>query len=200
MTSSRVAIDDRRKLSAEQTSTYTRYESQLRRQLLKGVLDTEAVLAGLQELTQMTIGSFSCNGQPEIPGWAKQEKPIIQHLPCGWVNPSKFALTDVLKDGEKVIDGDDFLLRAQAVPGSMNACAFDFYAKEQNWKYLPRNVEVVVFPNTVFCHWDGDRHVACLFRKGVEWERVPHCLKSKVDREFLVASFVNPEPLEARVS
>lgn len=145
-------------------------------------------------------GCINCNAQPEIPTWADQQKPIIQHVPCGMVEPGKIVTIGVFAEDEKFIEGEEFLTRAQKLPGAMNACAFDFYAKPENWKCLPQGVDVVVFPNTVFRRSDGRRYVRCLCRYGAEWGRDYYWLRRRFDRYDLVASLASPLVSEAQPS
>ncbi len=141
-------------------------------------------------------GWINCNVQPEIPPWADKEKPIIQHLQCGRVDPSRFATANVFEKKEEYLDGEEYILRAQKLD-SMNACAFDFYA---NWKYLPKDVEVIVFPKTVFRSSDGRRYVRCLFCRGARWLRDYRWLGSRFGRGFRVAVLASPKVLETKNS
>ncbi len=148
---------------------------------------------------EITVGEVDCNGQPEIPPWADQEKPIIQHLQCGRVDPSRFATASVFEEKEQYLDGEEYILRAQKLD-SMNACAFDFYARPENWKYLPKDVEVIVFPKTVFRDSDGDRYVRYLCCDGAKWYRDCHWLGLRFNRRFRVAVLASPRVLETKNS
>lgn len=172
MTASAVTNDKtpRIKPTPEQTDTYTRRESELRQRFLKGILDTDGVLSELQKLLEMVRNFIDCNKNPETPDWADKENPIIKHVQKGMVDPSKFATADVFAEGEEVLEGLEFIRRAQAL-NSMNACAFDFYSKPENWKYLPKDVDVIVFPQTEFRDAFGRRCVRCLSRDGSKWRR-----------------------------
>ena len=178
--------NDRVKPTAEQTDTYARRESELRQRFLKGVLDINAVINGLQKLMEMTMGCINCDGQPEIPIWADKENPIIEHIPCGTIDPSKITTPSVFEEGEDFLEGEEFFRRANKLQ-SMNACAFDFYSKPENWKYLPKNVDVIVFTKTVFRRSDGYRDVGCLYRYSSEWHRRCFWLGSRFDRHRRVA-------------
>lgn len=193
MTATKAVSNDQQKQkpTAEQTDTYTRRENELRQRFLKGVLETDAILDGLQKLMEMTRGCINCNVQPEIPSWADTENPIIQHLPCGMIDPSKLVATDVFKEGEEYLEGEEFLVRAQKIDGSMNACAFDFYSKPENWKYLPKDVDVIVFPKTVFRSSRGRRCVRFICRRGAEWDRLNRWLVSRFGRLCRVASLAS---------
>jgi hypothetical protein len=69
----------------------------------------------------------------------------------------------------------------------LNACAFDFYAQPENWKYLPNNVDVIVFPKTVFHSSSGNRYVWSLYRSGSAWNRSCHWLGGRFYRGSRVA-------------
>lgn len=188
MTTPKVVTDDRKqKPTPEQVDNYTRRENELRQRYLKGVLDFDAVLDGLQKLMEMTRGCINCNAQPEIPSWAHSENPIILHLPCGMVDPSKLTTESVFEEGEEVLDGEVYIARAQKLPGAMNACAFDFYAKPENWKYLPADVDVIVFPKTIFRDPHGHRFVRYLYRHGAGWRRHYRWLDGGFGRRIRVA-------------
>ena len=121
---------------------------------------------GLPELKPV----IDCDAQPQIPDWANKNNPIIKHVGCGIIDPSKLTTVSVFKDGEDVLEGEEFITRAQKL-NSMNACAFDFCAQPENWKYLPKGVDVIVFPQTEFRHADGYRCVRYLYRRGAGWNR-----------------------------
>ncbi len=189
------------KPTSEQVSVYARRENELRQRYLKGVLDVDAVLEGLQRLMEMTRGCINCNGQPEIPNWADQEKPISQHIPCGMVDPAKLATEAVFQKNELYLNGEEFVARAQKLEGAMNACAFDFYARSENWKYLPeKDVDIIVFPNTVFRGSDGDRFVRYLYRGGLEWDRNFHWLDYGFGCRYRVAVLASLLPLAPETS
>jgi len=86
------------------------------------------------------------------------------------IDPERLATANVFGGGESYIDGETFIARAQKLD-SMNACAFDFCAKPENWKYLPKDADVIVFTKTVFRYSDGSRYVRYLYRNGLEWNR-----------------------------
>lgn len=113
---------------------------------------------------------INCDVQPQIPDWADKDKPIIKHVGCGIIDPSKLTTVSVFKDGEDVLEGEEFITRAQKLK-SMNACAFDFYSQPENWKYLPKDVDVIVFAQTEFRRADGGRCVRYLYRDGSSWNR-----------------------------
>lgn len=184
MTAHAVTDSQKQKPTAEQVDTYTRRENELRQRYLKGVLDIDAVLDGLQNLMGLSRGVINCNNQPEIPSWADQERPIIQHFPCGMIDPSKLATASVFEEGEDTLDGEEYITRAQKLEGSMNACAFDFYAKPENWKYLPQ-VDVIVFPKTIFRNSGSRRCVRYLCRGGAGWGRC-YWLGGGFNRDFRV--------------
>ncbi|TSC66965.1 MAG: hypothetical protein G01um101472_576 [Parcubacteria group bacterium Gr01-1014_72] len=189
MTTNKVVTNDqiRVKPTAEQTEIYTRRESELRQRFLKGVLETSAVLDGLQTLLEMTRGCINCNGQPGIPDWADRENPIILHIPCGMVDPSHLSTETVLGEGEDCLDGEEYIARAQKIEGAMNACAFDFYSRPENWKYLPKDVDVIIFSNTIFRRSDGGRYVRYLVRDGAWWRRGFSWLSDRFNRHDRVA-------------
>lgn len=173
MTATKAVGDDRApriKPTTEEVSIYTRRESELRQRFLQGILDTTGVLDGLQTLVEMVRGFINCNVQPETPSWADQKNPIITHIRCGTIYPSKLTTASVFKEGEEVLEGEEYIARAQAL-NSLNACAFDFYAKPENWKYLPRDADVIVFPKTIFRDPRGGRIVRYLCRRGAKWQR-----------------------------
>ncbi len=204
MMTDKAVPDDRKvvneKPTAEQVDIYTRRENELRQRYLKGVLDFNAVLDGLQKLMEMTRGCINGNGQPEIPDWADKENPIIQHLPCGMIDPARFATISVFEKGEDILDGEEFIARAQKLD-SMNACAFDFYSKPENWRYLPTDVDVIVFPKTIFRRSDGDRCVWCLYRHGSEWHRHDRWLAYRFARHHRVAVLASSaQPLGSKTS
>lgn len=188
-------IDDLAKSvpTAEEICSYSRRELELRQRLFKGVLDVGTVLEGLQGLMEMTAGCINCNAQPEIPNWAHMKNPIVQHILCGMIEPSKLSTASVFESEETVLDGEEYLIRAQALSGSMNACAFDFYARRENWKYLPGDVDVVVFPKTVFRSLDGYRYVSYLYRDGSRWNRYYHWLGYGFSRRCWVAVLASTE-------
>ena len=182
-------------------AAYTKREFELRQRFLKGVLDPETVLDGLQRLMEMTEGWINCNAQPEIPSWAHKKDPIIQHVLCGMVDPSRLSTVTVFEGEEEVLNGETYLSRAQRLDSSMNACALDFYARPENWKYLPTDVDVIVFPKTVFRdsdgyrvfpktvfrNSDGNRCVRYLYRRGSTWYRYYDWLDSRFSRNYRVA-------------
>lgn len=181
--------DDRKanqKPTPEQVDTYTRRESELRTRFLKGILDTSGVLDLLQRTLELVKGFINGNVQPEIPDWADKENPIIQHTLCGVFDPSRLTTANVFAEGESVLEGEQYLARAQKLD-SMNACAFDFYAKPENWKYLPKDVDVIVFPQTVFRGSDGNRYVRYLYRNGLKWNRNYKWLDNRFNRDYRVA-------------
>ena len=186
MTTNVVTDDQRQKPTPEQVDTYTRRIHELTQRYLKGVLDIPAALVGIQELMEMTGEFINCNVQPETPSWADQKNPIIQHLPCGMVDPARLTTASVFKEGEDVLGGEMFIARAQKLD-SMNACAFDFYAKPENWKYLPKDADVIVFTKTVFRHSGGGRGARFLLRDGSEWDRHYGWLNGGFSRFFRVA-------------
>lgn len=193
--------DDLQKIkpTPEQVDAYTRRENELRQRYLKGVLDFDAVLDGLQRIMEMTRGCINGNGQPKIPSWADQSNPITKHLPCGMIDPTKLAMASVFQEREEALNGEVFVTRAQKLD-SMNACAFDFYSRPENWKYLPKDVEVIVFPKTVFRNSDGSRYMGCLYRFGARWDRVYRWLGGRFDRHGQVAVLASPLVLEAKPS
>ena len=184
------AVTDDRKVvekpTSEQVDTYSRRESELRVRFLKGILDTPGVLDLLQKALELVKGFINCNGQPEIPNWADKEKPIILHNPGGVIDPSKIVAEDIF-GGEDSLDGEEFIRRGQALAGSMNACAFDFYSRKENWKYLPEGVDVIVFTQTIFRDSDGRRSVECLYRRGAGWNRDCRWLRYGFLRDCRVA-------------
>ena len=187
-----IATNDtkRKKPSATQVATFKSRVRELRARFEAGVLDPDITNDGLQRLMEMTRGSVNCNAQPEIPSWADQERPIIQHNACGMVDPSKLSTPSVFAEGEEVLEGKEYLARAQKLPGSANACAFDFYSKPENWKYLPKEdtgVNVIVFPQTVFRRSCGRHCVRCLYRDGAEWLRLYYWIGHGFSRRFQVA-------------
>ncbi len=111
---------------------------------------------------------IDCNILPQTPSWADQSNPIVRHTPGGIIDPSKLIAANVFADGDDVLEGEEFMKRAQK-PDSMNACAFDFYSKLENWKYIPEGVDVLVFANTMFRDSDGRHCVRCLCRNGAKW-------------------------------
>ncbi len=185
--------------NAEEVSTYTRREAELRTRFLKGILDTQEVLDELQRLMEMTRGCINCNAQPEIPSWAHRDNPIIQHIPCGMIDPARFAVADIFQKGEDALDGEEFIVRAQKLD-SMNACAFDFYSRPENWKYLPTDVEVIVFPKTVFRRSGGDRCAGYLYRDGSGWDRYYYWLYGRFDRACRVAVLASTSLLVPKAS
>ncbi len=109
-------------------------------------------------------------------------------------------MADVFQEGEDVLDGEEFIARAQKLD-SMNACGFDFYSKPENWKYLPKDVDVIVFPQTVFRDSDGVRCVGYLCRDGAKWRRGYRWLDSGFDRYYRVAVLASsPQNSEPRPS
>lgn len=184
----KIVTDDRKnqKPTAQQVETYTRRESELRQRFLKGILNVNGVLALLQQALELVKSFINCNVQPEIPDWADKQNPIIEHTPCGIVDPARLTTAQVLEDGEENIDCKEFIARANKLD-SMNACAFDFYSKPENWKYLPCDVNVIVFPKTVFRHSDGGRCVRFLYRDGAEWNLYYCWLDYGFDRHDRVA-------------
>lgn len=201
MTANAVTDDQKQKPSAEQVDTYTRRESELRTRFLKGILEIGGVLDGLQKLMEMTRGVINCNGQPEIPSWARQDDPIIQHILCGMIDPARLGTVSVFQDGEEELDGEEYIARAEKVEGAMNACASDFYAKPENWKYLPKDADIIVFPKTIFRNSDSDRYVRCLYRIGLEWHRGCSWLEHRFGRNYLVAVLaISPQVLDGKPS
>lgn len=132
--------------------------------------------------------TIDCNQQPEIPDWADKKNPIMKHTACGVIDPSKLTVASVFADRKEkdVLEGEEFIIRAQKL-NSMNACAFDFYAKPENWKYLPKNVDAIVFPQTVFRGSYGNRCVRCLYRSGAGWVLNYIWLDGRFDHNYLVA-------------
>lgn len=162
--------DPRVEMTEEQAEAYAMLESRLRSGLLEGSLKPDAVIDGLKKLAETARGMVNCDITPMIPGWADEESPIIQHIPCGMVDPAKLTTVNVSKIGEFVTAVEVFVDRAQKLPGAMNACMFDFYAKWQNWKYLPTNVSTIFFPNTIFRgRVRSMRYVCFLQRDGISW-------------------------------
>ncbi|KKQ03871.1 MAG: hypothetical protein US12_C0013G0009 [Parcubacteria group bacterium GW2011_GWA2_36_24] len=186
MTATAVTNDQKQKPTAEQVDTYTRRESELRQRYLKGILHIDGVLALLQQALELVKNFINCDYEPEIPSWADQENPISQHLRCGMVDPERLTTISVFGEKENTLDGEDFIARAQKLD-SMNACAFDFYAKPENWKYLPKDVDVIVFPKTVFCYSLGYRFVRSLCRDGAGWGRCYDWLDDGFLRRYRVA-------------
>ena len=105
---------------------------------------------------------------------------------------SRIVATDVFLGGEDVLEGEEYMTRALKLD-SMNACAFDFYAKPENWKYLPKDVDVLVFPKTEFRYSSGRRCVRCLYRDGSGWGRVYCCVDGRFDRDCRVAALASPQ-------
>lgn len=199
MTATAVKDDQKRvKPTQEQTTIYNKREKELRDRFLSGVLDCDEVNAGLQRLMEATRGSINCNSQPEIPSWAHPERPIIRHIPRGMVDPSAVIAEDIFlgTDGD-YLSGEDFVSRGQAQEGSANACAFDFYARPENWKYLvniPEEVTVLVFTSTVFRSSDGRSYVRYLIRDGAEWDRDYIWLDDRFNRHCRVVRFASGPP------
>jgi hypothetical protein len=104
------------------------------------------------------------------------------------VDPGRLAAVSVFGDREEFFYSEEFLIRAQKLAGSMNACALDFYARAENWKYLPADAEVIVFPNTVFRHPGGNSGVRHLCRVGLEWRRGCSLLSGRFGRVCRVAA------------
>jgi|SRR3989344_900877 len=82
-------------------------------------------------------------------------------------DPSRFSTAVVFKEGEEVLEGKEFIKRAQELD-SMGRREFYFYSKSENWKYLPKDDDVIVFPRAVFYTLHG-RSVGALYRQGSEW-------------------------------
>ncbi|TSC61732.1 MAG: hypothetical protein G01um101448_131 [Parcubacteria group bacterium Gr01-1014_48] len=155
------------------------------KQLCEGTIlaDVHDVLVGRAEITRY----IDCNAQPEIPNWAHKENPIVEHLSCGMINPQRLSSASVfVENDEKLLNGEEYLARAQKL-NSLNACALDFYARPENWKYLPSNINVIVFPKTVFRDSRGDRCVRYLYRDGSAWFRDYYWLAYRFDRDYRVA-------------
>ncbi len=190
----KAVTDDRKenKPTPEEVETYMKREGELRKRFMKGSLINGAVLDGLQVLTEASFGFINCNTQPDIPSWADREKPILKHDPRGYIDPARIVATDVFLDGEDVLEGEEYMTRALKLD-SMNACAFDFYAKPENWKYLPKDVDVLVFPKTEFRDSSGDRCVGYLYRSGSEWNRHCGCVDFRFDRDCRVAALASPQ-------
>ncbi len=146
---------------------------------------------------EITVGKIDCDSQPEIPDWADKEKPIIQHLPCGMTDPTRFATANVFEDKEGELEGEEYILRAQKLD-SLNACAFDFYAKPENWKYLPKDVDVIVFPKTIFRFSGDNRFVRYLYCRGAKWSRDYRWLVNRFNRFCRVAVLASPRVLETK--
>ncbi|OGI67906.1 hypothetical protein A2738_03605 [Candidatus Nomurabacteria bacterium RIFCSPHIGHO2_01_FULL_42_15] len=199
MTATAVTNDQKQKPTPEQVDTYARRESELRQRYLRGILDIGGVLALLQQALELVKSFINCNGQLEIPSWADRDNPVIQHVPCGMVDPERLTTVSVFEEKESILDGEEFLARAQKLD-SMNACAFDFYSKPENWKYLPKDAEIIVFPKTVFRGSHGNRFVGYLCRVGSKWYRDFHCLSSRFDRSFRVAVLASTQDSETKLS
>ena len=199
-----VVTDDRKKSikpTAEQSDIYNRRENELRTRFLKGILDIDGVLALLQKALELVKCFINCNVQPEIPPWADQGNPIISHTLRGVIDPSQLAASNVFADGENILDGEEYITRAQKLEGSMNACALDFYAKPENWKYLPKDVDVLVFPQTVFRNSGGNRCVRYLYSCfGSEWNQRCDWIGGKFVRRSRVAVLASPQVLGAKTS
>src|SRR3989344_2067366 len=186
----KVVTDDRQEPTAEQVVTFTKRLGELLSRFLKGVMNVDAVLDKLQEAIELTKGFINCNGRPEIPSWAHPEHPIIKHIPCGVIDPARLSAVDVFREGEEVLNGDEYMTRVQALD-SMKAWALDFYAKPENWKYLPEDGDVIVFPKTEFRYSNGDRFVRSLYRDGAEWIRYYDLVGSRFGRGDRVAVLVS---------
>lgn len=115
---------------------------------------------------------INCDAQPRIPSFT--EGSIIQHILGGMVDPAKLIVADVFRAGEDSLKGEEFIRRAQALPGVMNACALDFFAQSENWKYLPKGDNWIVFAGTIFCNgvgnMDNNHYVRSISRLGRGWD------------------------------
>ncbi|MFA6536696.1 MAG: hypothetical protein WC250_03150 [Candidatus Paceibacterota bacterium] len=165
--------DPRHEPTDEQIKAYASLERQLRSDFLGGTTNPGVILKRLEKLKETARGMVNCDIAPRIPSWADQENPIVQHIPGGVVDPSRLATVDVFDGGEVPHNNvRELIARGQKLPGAMNACMFDFYAKWENWKYLPKNVSRIVFPNTIFCSiWGshGYNSVCYLGYDGLSW-------------------------------
>src|SRR3989344_5546204 len=144
----------------------------------------------------MVRGFINCDADPEIPDWADQVNPILKHIKRGVIDdPSRITAESVFRDGDgDSLDGEEFIRRAQALPSSANACAFDFYTKPENWDYLPKDVDVIVFPQTEFRYYsDGSRGVWYLYRRGAKWRRHYVWAGNQFGRTYRVAVFRPPK-------
>ena len=104
------------------------------------------------------------------------------------MNYTKLESIDVLKVGEDYISGEEWLKRAQALTkGTMDDAAFDFYAKEENWHLLPKDVTWLYFPDTEFRDSRGRCFVKCLYCSGAEWRRGCNWLNVRFGRDCRVA-------------
>lgn len=99
----------------EQVNAYTRREFELRGRFLRGVLDADMTLDGLQTLMEMTAGCINCNAQPEIPGWADKKNLIIQHILCGMVDPARLSTASVFVGGRCSVVGRLLLERKSSI-------------------------------------------------------------------------------------
>lgn len=192
MTAKAVADDQNRTLpTSEQKVAYLQREHELRDRFLKGVLEPSHVLVDLQTTMEMTGGYIYCDGQPEIPKWALQRDPIAGHLARGIIHPSKLLAVDVLVNDEEVLDGIEYIRRAQVIPTSMNACAFDFYARSENWKHLWKHysngVRNLVFPQTIFYYNDGRVCAGYLHGDGLSWHKMSCLIDRRLGHDFHVA-------------
>jgi hypothetical protein len=84
------------------------------------------------------------------------------------IHPATIGARNVLNEGETFLNGKEFIARAQELE-SLNACAFDFYKRRENWKYLPDVGVTIVFPKTVFFDGYGDGLVRTLVKRGAKW-------------------------------
>lgn len=109
---------------------------------------------------------IDCDAEPEIQNWTWKERPV-EHIRCGMIQPRQVRALSVFEEGEGFLD-EEFVIRAQKL-NSMNVCAFEFYAKRENWEYLPTDASTLVFPKTLFFQSPFCRYVRILHRNGSIW-------------------------------
>lgn len=155
--------------------------------IVRGVRAVPDVTRSVQEGRTL----INCNVRPTKPTWINARGSNMKHFFCGMVDPTKISVRNVLNHGEDRLAAKEFLERARRLRGAMNACAFDFYSKSDNWKYLPREAHLIVFPNTVFRGFDREFYVPYLYQYGVKWVRQFFHLKRMFDSSCLVAALAD---------
>lgn len=170
MTAENAVTDDQRvKPMPEQVDTYARREVELRQRFLKGVLDTEGVLDGLQALQgRNRVAMVDLGADPYLPnGWS-----VDEHRK-GKVAKLERKGDDLYLDGKKiefwlsreqkhgVITGTTLRAKLKDKP-VLNANVLDYLLK--NPHLIPNSWQGkwVFFWGTIYCDSDGDLCVRCL--------------------------------------
>lgn len=164
----------------EEIVLYSALEKELRTQFLAGAVYAPNVLRSIELLIEKPKDLIDCNRPPKgFYASAHENLQVVQHLACGFVHPLKLAAVSVHEDGERFLSSREFMQRAQAL-NSLNACMADFFCERSNEIYLPRGVDELVFPKTVFLQnpeFRDSKFVSTFQRRpDGKWRRRKHVL------------------------